>query len=101
MTINLMRRIFLSLNMNVLEDIVFWLMLLAGFRGLLRKSNLCEQDLAVCVKDLVFCSWGTKLLIRRSKTITFGEQVFVVPFARINCSCFCFDYYVKEYLSRV
>lgn len=96
-----MRAIFLSLNMSVLDDLVLWIMLLAGFRGLLRKGNLCEAGFAVCYKDVEFCDWGVILSIRKSKTITAGERVFKAPFDRINCSCFCFDYYLQLYLSSI
>lgn len=101
MTLNMMRRIFLRLNMSVLDDLVYWLMLLAGFRGLLRKSNLCEPNYAVCVQDVEFFDWGVVLSVRKSKTITFGERVFKAPFTRVSCSCFCFCYYLHVYLSRV
>lgn len=66
MTITMMRRIFLLLNMSILDDVVFWVMLVAGFRGLLRKSNLCEPGFRVCVKDVEFCRWGVKVVIRKS-----------------------------------
>lgn len=101
MTVDLMRRIYLLLNMSAVDDVVFWLMLIAGFRGLLRKSNLCEPGFRICVKDVEFCAWGIKVTIRKSKTITFGERNFVVPFARLYCSCFCFEHYLRQLFSMV
>lgn len=101
MTVNLMRRIFLLLDVQKLDDLVFWLMLVAGARGLFRKSNLCEKGYAICVRDVEFCDWGVVLSVRKSKTITFGERVFKAPFARIYCSCFCFDYYLRMFFSSV
>lgn len=101
MTISIMRRLFLALDMQNLDDLVFWMMLVAGFRGLMRKSNLCEVGYAVRLMDVEFCDWGVKLSVHKSKTITFGERVFIVPFSLIPCSCFCLDYYLRVYLSRV
>lgn len=101
MDIQSMRAIFLALNMDRLDDLVFWLMLLAGFRGLLIKGNLFEQGYAVCVKDVSFSHWGVQLTIRKSKTITSGERVFVAPFNRVPCSCFCFKHYLQLYFSSV
>lgn len=101
MTVSVMLLFFLHLDMHVLDDLVFWMMVLAGFRGLLRKTNLCELGYAVCTKDVEFCQWGVKLVICKSKTITFGERVFSVPFARILCSCFCFERYLQLYMSNV
>lgn len=64
MTVDLMRRIFLLLNMSQVHDLVFWLMLIAGFRGLLWKSNLCEPGFRICVKDVEFCRGGAQALAK-------------------------------------
>lgn len=96
-----LRSIFINLDMSILDDLVFRLMLLAGFRGLLRKGNLCEEGYAVCVKDVQFDFWGVQLSIRKSKTISFGERVFVVLFNIVPCSCFCFAHYLRIFLASV
>ena len=42
------------LDMSRSEDVAYWVSILLGFRGLLRKSNIVEEDMAVRVKDVIF-----------------------------------------------
>ena len=53
--------IFHSLDMSVSEDLAYWVAILLGFRGLLRKSNLVEEDMAVRVRDVHFHDWGLSI----------------------------------------
>ena len=90
-----LRRIFSTINLLDSQDVAFWLAILLCFRGLLRKSNVCEVGLAVLVRDLEFHWWGVLLSVRRSKTICFGERVLQVPFNILPDSIFCVHRFCK------
>ena len=65
-------RIFSSLNLLDSQDVAFWLAVLLCFRGLLRKSNVCEVGLAILLSDVEFCDWQVLVHVRRTKTIMFS-----------------------------
>ena len=87
-TVHELKLVFSTLDMSNSEDVAFWLALLICFRGLLRKSNVVEQDLALLYSDVDLTSWGLLIKLRRTKTITCKERVLVIPFVSI-ASVFC------------
>ena len=92
-------KIYYILDLSVTEDLAFWCALLLCFRGLLRKSNVVEERLAVLVKDVSFFPWGVLLAVRRTKTISFKERVLELPFAWITDSPFCVATYLYRLIS--
>ena len=62
-----LRLIFSMLDMDSSEDVAFWVAILLCFRGLLLKSNVVEEGMAVLISDLQLQSWGVLLTVRRSK----------------------------------
>ena len=63
--------------------------------GLLRKSNVCEEGLAILIQDVSFYHWGVLVEVRRTKTISFKERVLRIPFNRLDNSIFCVDRFVR------
>ena len=100
-TVYELRLIFTKLDMSDSQDVAFWLGVLLCFRGLLRKSNIVEQGLAVSLSDLTFEDWGVVLSVHRTKTISFKERVLVIPFNSLPCSIFCVQRFVSLLLSMV
>ena len=88
-TVDELRLVFNSLDMENYEDVAFWLALVLCFRSLLRKSNVVEKELAVLVSDVEMFNWGVILSIRRSKTIGFKERILLLPFNKLDGSIFC------------
>ena len=93
MTVADLRLIFETLDMSNTEDLVFWLSLIMGFRGLLRKSNLFECGLALRDADVRIMSWGVLLVLNRTKTISFRERILEVPLVTIPNSNFCVKHF--------
>ena len=79
-TVMELQHIFSTLNLLHSEDIAFWLAILLCFRGLLRKSNVCEEGLAILLCDVEILPWGVLVNVRRTKTICYGERVLQLPF---------------------
>ena len=50
----MLRSIYQSLDLYKSVDVAYWVALLLGFRGLLRKSNIVEEEMAVSVNDVLF-----------------------------------------------
>ena len=59
-------RIFSTLNLLSSSDIAFWSAIMLCFRGLLRKSNVCEEGLAILIRDVSFYHWGVLVEVRRT-----------------------------------
>lgn len=91
-------RMYNSLDHDSTEDQAFWLAILLCFRGLLRKSNVVEQGLAVVYQDVSYHPWGVGFSVRRTKTIRFGERVLFIPFTPVLGSCFCIVTYLQRFL---
>ena len=87
--------IFSKLDMGKMEDLAFWVAVLMGFRGLLRKSNMLEVDLAVKKSDVRWCTWGVGVVVRGTKTICFKERELFIPFVPIVGSVFCLYFYLS------
>ena len=94
-------RIFNTLNLDSSEDLAFWCSILLCFRGLLRKSNVVEEGLALLVGDVEFYPWGVLVRIRRSKTISYKERVLEIPFSKLPASPFCVYTYLSALLTMV
>lgn len=73
-----------TLNFKCHEDLVFWTALVTCFRGLLRKSSVCQGPNCITRSDITFMDWGVMISIRKSKTIQFSERVHVVPVSRVS-----------------
>ena len=57
-TVRELRIIYGTLNLLDSEELAFWLAILLCFRGLLRKSNVCEEGLAILLEDVLIKPWG-------------------------------------------
>ena len=90
-----LRRIFSSLDLLDSEDVALWLACILCFRGLLRKSNVCEVGLAVLISDVEFHDWGVLINVRRTKTISFRERVLQIPFNTLSDSIFCVNRFIR------
>ena len=93
--------IFNKLDLTLDQDLAFWVAILLGFRGLLRKSNIVEEDMSVKLGDLEWESWGVGVSVRRTKTISFQERVLFIPFVPIKGSIFCICTFLRLLLGRV
>ena len=89
LTVKDLQMIFTHLDLLASEDVAFWLAIIFCFRGLLRKSNVVEQGLAVLLSDVTLTPWGLLLHVRRTKTITCRERVLEIPFKQLPNSIFC------------
>lgn len=96
-----LKKIFAKLNMSDTEDIAFWLSLLVGFRGLVRKSNMFNKDMAFKRKELSLHTWGIRLVSKKSKTIQFQERELEVVLSSIPGSIFCAKFYFQLLLALV
>ena len=100
-TVQDLKAIYSILDMSLSEDMAFWMSLIIGFRGLLRKSNLFEKEMALRVCDIQSTSWGVLLSLRRTKTIAFRERVLEIPLVSIPNSIFCVKFYIGCLLALV
>ena len=95
-TLDILRRIFLSLNLLSSFDRAFWAACLVGFFSFFRKSNLLvpshmlfDPKRHICVSDVQFTPDGAILTVRWSKVIQFRERVLHIPLPKIIDSPFC------------
>ena len=95
-TLELLRSIFLTLNLHSSFDRAFWAACLVGFFSFFRKSNLLIQSPELfdpskhlCVHDVEFTPQGVVLAIRWSKVIQYRERTLHVPLPKISNSPFC------------
>ena len=91
--------IYHSLDMTNCEDVAYWVALLLGFRGLLRKSNIVEEELAIGLEDVRFHVWGMTVRVRRTKTILYKERELIIPFTIIPGSIYCVYKHTKDLMS--
>lgn len=77
-------QIYETLDIKRQEDLVFWTALITCFRGLLRKSSVCQGPNCMKRSDIIVNDWGALIHIRKSKTIQFKERVHVIPVARVS-----------------
>lgn len=76
--------IYKTLNLELQEDLVYWCTVITCFRGLLRKSSVCQGPNCMERRDIQLTDWGMLIHIRKSKTIQFKQQVHVVPVSRVS-----------------
>lgn len=76
--------IYKVLDLEKQDELVFWTAVLLCFRGLLRKSSVCQGIHCIQRKDTEFTDWGMLLYINSSKTIQFKQRVHVVPIATVK-----------------
>lgn len=88
-TPQLLQSIHGSLSWACLSDFSFWCACLAAFFGLLRPGNITvvgpfnpTTDLRRV--DLIPCSWGYILSLRKTKTIQFREKIVEVLLPRVT-----------------
>ena len=87
--------IYSCLDFSKSEDLAFWCAIVLCFRGLLRKSNVVEEGLAILVGDVIFFEWGALVSVGRTKTICFKERVLEIPFSYIYQSPFYIASHLK------
>ena len=95
-TLEILREIFVRLNLNTSFDRSFWTACLVAFFSFFRKSNLLVQSHILfnpsrhlCASDVKFTSEGAILTVRWSKVIQFKEKTLHIPLPRIQNSPFC------------
>ena len=95
-TLDILRKIFLSLNLLSSFDRAFWAACLVGFFSFFRKSNLLvpshmlfDPKRHICASDVQFTPDGAILTVRWSKVIQFRERVLHIPLPKIIDSPFC------------
>ena len=95
-TMDILKQVFLTLNLHSSLDRTFWAACLVGFFSFFRKSNLLvpshllfDPDRNLCADDVQFTLNGTVLQVRWSKVIQFKERVLHIPLPKIPNSPFC------------
>lgn len=95
-SIDILRGIFLRLNILSSFDRTFWAACVVGFFSFFRKSNLLIQSVNkfdpsrhLCASDVQFTPEGAVLIVRWSKVIQFRERVLRIPLPRISDSPLC------------
>ena len=95
-TLNILRKIFLCLNLHSSFDRAFWTACLVGFFSFFCKSNLLVQSHILfdprkhlCADDVWFTPDGAILTVCWSKVIQFQEKVLHIPVPKIRNSPFC------------
>lgn len=77
-----------TLNLSVTDDLCFWCACLVAFYGLLRPINITctshDRTKDLCRSDVIPCSWGYLLVLRRTKTVQFREHTVSVCLPRVN-----------------
>lgn len=96
MTLELLSRIFLFLNLSSPCDRVFWAVCVVGFFSFFRKSNLLipspelfDPTRHLCATDVQFTAEGAVLSVRWSKVIQFQQRLLRIPLPKIPNSHFC------------
>lgn len=74
------------LDMEQMENVVFWAACLLAFYGLLRKANLFPPAIAsfdpskhLRRRDFIQHAWGIEVIIRSTKTIQFNQRQLSLP----------------------
>ena len=95
-TLDILKGIFIKLNLTQSFDRAFWAACLVGFYSFFRKSNLLvkshiefDPSRHLCAKDVQFTTEGAILTVRWSKVIQFRERLLHIPLPKIPNSPFC------------
>lgn len=95
-TPDILKGVFLNLDLKSSFDRTFWAACLVSFFSFFRKSNLLIQSQGcfdpsknLCAHDVEFTLEGVVLSIRWSKVIQFQERLLRIPLPKICNSPFC------------
>ena len=95
-TLDILKHVFLVLDLHSSFDRAFWAACLVGFFSFFRKSNLLipshllfDPGRNLCANDVQFTDEGVILTVRWSKVIQFKERVLHIPLPKIPNSPFC------------
>lgn len=95
-TLDILKLLFLRLNLRNSFDRCFWAACLVGFFSFFRKSNLLveshilfDPSRHLCASDIQFTPEGAVLKVRWSKVIQFRERTLHIPLPKISNSMFC------------
>ena len=95
-TLDILHRVFLTINLQSSFDRAFWTACVVGFFYFFRKSNLLvpshmlfNPSRHLCASDVQFTSTGAILTVRWSKVIQFREKTLLIPLPKIKNSPFC------------
>lgn len=95
-TLDILCKIFLTLDLLSSFDRAFWAACLVGFFSFFRKSNLLVQSHILfdpkrhlCASDVQFTPDGVILTVRWSKVIQFREKTLHIPLPKLVNSPFC------------
>lgn len=95
-TPDILRHMFITLNLHSSFDRTFWATCLVGFFSFFRKSNLLipshllfDPRRHLCANDVQFYSDSAVLTVRWSKVIQFQERILHIPLPRIPDSPLC------------
>jgi hypothetical protein len=89
MTLSILRKIHVLLDVSKPSDLAFWAACVVGFFGFLRKSTLLpasrdfvEGKILTRADVTNMCIDSFVLIVRQSKVIQFGEKIHSIPFVR-------------------
>ena len=95
-TLDILHRVFLTINLQSSFDRAFWAACVVGFFSFFRKSNLLvpshmlfDPSRHLCASDVQFTPNGVILTVRWSKVIQFREKTLLIPLPKIKKSPFC------------
>jgi integrase len=95
-TLDILRAMYVILDLSLLSDIAFWAACLVCFNGLFRKSTLLPKsasdssDCCLARSDVIDVSSDRfSLRVRHSKTNQFGQRELVIPFSACTDSRLC------------
>ena len=95
-TLDILHKVFVTLNLLSSFDRAFWAACLVGFFSFFRKSNLLvpshilfDPKRHICASDVQFSPDGAILTVRWSKVIQFRERTLHIPLPKIVNSPFC------------
>ena len=95
-TPRILHQIFLVLNMQDYDDMVYWCLFLFAFFLVARKSNLVPTTLSdiannKCLfhRNVLHCKDYLLVTMNWSKVIQFGERKLETPLLRLSGSCLC------------
>jgi hypothetical protein len=94
--VSMLKKLALVYDLSNACDICFWVALLIGFFGMLRKSSLLLKftnsppEMGLCRSDLINMTADSfVLVVRRSKTNQFGRRTHQIPFVVCSDSSIC------------
>ena len=92
-------KIFTLLDMNCLDDQIFWLSCLLCFRGLLRVCHVTDSAHNILLKNVKVTSEYVSIKIVSSKTDQFGREPFLVYYQKLPGSPLCVHAMIERILN--